>query len=117
MTTLDRTTKEFEDLRNPDWRDAYGTPKRWLQHDGRTLRLVPAHASVVLVGYLENPTTLVGDNDVPDTRIPVPHHVHLKYAAGAFLLRMDGDNQDEQKAASFMQTFNSLISHQEPIHG
>ena len=115
---LDRTTKEFEDLRNPNWRSITGTPKRWMIHDGRRLRLIPSNSSSVLVGYLEAPPTLVIDGDSPDTRIPIPHHVHLKYAAGAFLLRMDGDNQDEQKAASFMQTFNSLISHrEEPTYG
>jgi hypothetical protein len=106
---LEHTTKAFEDLKNPDWRSLTGTPRRWMVHDGRKLRLVPSSPATVTVGYLEAPLALALDGDIPDTRIPIPHHVHLKYAAAAFLLRMDGDNQDDERAGGFMSTFDSLI--------
>ncbi len=106
---LEKTTKEFEDLRNPAWRDVSGSPKKWMEHDGGSLRLSPSSTVTVSVGYLESPADLINDNDVPDFRIPAAHHAYLKFAAAAWLLRQDGDQQDEQKSQAMMQTFNSLI--------
>ena len=82
-----------------------------MDHSGRQLRLVPASVATVTVGYREAPAILALVADSPDTRIPIPHHAHLKYSAAASLLRMDGDTQDEQKAQGLMATFDSLISH------
>ena len=106
---LDQTTIAFEDLRNPSWRNLQGAPKRWMCHDGRRIRLLPSQAGTATVGYLESPAILADPSDVPDARIPVPHHAYLKFAAAAWLLRQDGDQADEEKAQSFMNTFNSLI--------
>ena len=118
MRFLDLSTAYLEDEQDGEWRDLTGSPRRWLMHSGRKIRIVPKSIVTLTIGYLEAPVAMVSDSDTPDTRIPIPHHAHLKYAAGAFLLRMDGDNQDEPKAAAFMQTFNSLISHrEEPTHG
>ena len=118
MTLLDRTTKEFEDLRNPDWRDMVDPyPRRWMVHDGRKLRLTPKqspHRAIVTVGYLEAPSTLVVDGDSPDTRIPVPHHAHLPYSAAAILLAQAGKGQDLQRSQTMMAIFDSLI-HMEKV--
>jgi hypothetical protein len=106
---LERTTKAFEDQRHPFWRSATGMPARWMVFSGRQVRLVPASALTVIVGYQEAPVLLASDEDVPDTRIPVPHHAYLKFAAAAWLLRQDGDQRDESRSQALMQTFNALI--------
>jgi hypothetical protein len=109
---LDRTTKEFEDLRNPQWRYLDGPSLRWMYLDGRRLLLTPRNSYSADIGYLQSPDLLAqSGNWSPDSRIPVPHHEYLPYAAASFLLLLDGDNQDSQKAAGFMTMFNSLISY------
>jgi hypothetical protein len=109
LCILERATKAFEDQRNPFWRSATGPPVRWMVHNGRQIRLIPASAATVIVGYLEAPAALVNDTDTPDARIPVPHHAYLKFAAAAWLLRQDGDQRDDARAQELMQTFNALI--------
>jgi hypothetical protein len=111
MSVLDPTTMAFEDNKNPAWRDIVGPPRRWMVYSGRQLRITPKSVVNLKVGTIEQPALLALDGDTPDTRIPIPHHLHLKYAAAAFLLRMDGDNQDEAGADGFMKVFNSLITH------
>lgn len=109
LVPLERTSKAFEDLRFPTWRSLTGDPKKWAPHDGRKLRIIPAKSVTVTVGYIEAPSELSSDASTPDTRIPDAHHAYLKYAAAAWLLRLDGDQEDEAKANALMQTFNSLI--------
>lgn len=106
---LIRTHAAFEDAWNPSWRTDSGIPRRWMMRDGHSIRLTPMAAVSVSVGFREAPAELVDDSDTPDPRIPVPHHAYLKFAAAAWLLRQDGDQRDDARAESLMQTFNSLI--------
>jgi len=109
--TLDVSSKDIEDQKDRAWRDQVGYPARWMVHSGGKIRVVPipSQQTVVRVGYLDVPAELAEPTDTPDARIPAGHHGYLKFAAAAWLLRMDGDAGDEQKAQAFMQTFNSLI--------
>ncbi len=106
---LDRTTKAFEDSRDPSWRASTGVSKRWMFHDGHSIRLAPAAATPVTVGYLDSPVVMVENTDVPDARIPVCHHAHLPYEAAAFLLMQAGKGQDPQRSQGLSQTFEALI--------
>jgi len=108
---LDRTSQAMEDEKDGAWRGAIGTPARWMIHAGNKIRITPCTGaeSSATVGYVEIPTPLAAEDSTPDARIPAGHHGYLKFAAAAWLLRMDGDAGDEQKAQAFMQTFNSLI--------
>ena len=81
-------------------------------HDGRTIRLAPLLGrATVLVGYQEAPAALVNPEDVPDLRIPLPHHEYLKYSAASFLYLQDGPERDVEKGKNLMEIFNSLIGY------
>ena len=53
--------------------------------------------------------------DVIDLRIPDAHNEFLKYAAAFWLLQLDGDGENLQKADSLMTKFNSLIGFSDPV--
>ena len=109
-TWLLQTNIQEETNRNPDWETLVGTPKRWMMFSGNKVRLTPnPPTGTCVIGYTEEPTNLSADNDQVDSRIPVPHQRHLKYAAAYWLLQIDGDTQDMQTAMAFIQQFTELI--------
>lgn len=109
-TWLLQTTISEETNRNPDWETLVGTPKRWMMFSGNKVRLTPNPATgTCVIGYVEEPANLTTDNQQVDSRIPVPHQRHLKYAAAYWLLQIDGDTQDMQTSAAFISQFAELI--------
>jgi hypothetical protein len=109
-TWLLNTTIGEETNRNPDWQTLVGTPKRWMIFDGAKIRLTPNPTSgTCVIGYVEEPTNMVNDADVVDSRIPVPYQRFLKYAAAAWLFEIDGDTQDMALAANHFALFTEFI--------
>lgn len=109
-TWLLNTTVPEETNKNPDWENTVGTPKRWMMFSGNKVRLTPNPSTgTCIIGYVEEPANLTGDSDPIDSRIPVPHQRHLKYAAAYWLLQIDGDTQDMQTSIAFIQQFTELI--------
>lgn len=111
MRLLQKTSLDFEDNKNQAWRSATGTPSLWMDFSGNTIRLnrIPPGASSVVIGFIERPTAMAAEADVPDARIPEYFHQHMKYAAAAFLLNQAGSNEDIAKADKFMEQFSALI--------
>ena len=110
MKLLQKTTMQFEDDKNPNWRSALGTPWLWMDYSGNTIRLnrIPPGGTVA-IGFIERPVPMVAETDTPDDRIPEHFHQHMKYAAAAFLLNQAGSAEDIAKADKFMEQFNALI--------
>lgn len=111
MPLLAKTTIKFEDLKDPSWRDKTGTPARWAEQDGNTLRIIPAPAANVdvTVGYLQRPVPMTAPSSTPDVRIPEYYHDPLKYAAAAYLLAMNGPQKDLERSNLYMQMFVSQV--------
>ena len=114
---LVESTFSFESMKDPAWQTTVGTPRRWILWSGAKVKIspIPAVPTSATIGYVEDPTDLVLDADVVDTRIPWAHHEYLKYAAGSWLLNLDGDGQDNQLADSYMAKFNALIGHSDQV--
>jgi len=112
---LEKSTIEFEYLCRPNWKATWSVnsaPKRWLQIDGSTIAVNPGFPSGLYpkVCMLEVPTTLALDADTVDARIDTSSQEYLKYAAGAYLLQIDGDEQSIQLADKWLDQFNRLIA-------
>lgn len=119
-STLIKTTEAEEDLKSPTWRgytSATIPPKRWLLLDASKIMLVPTPTVgnsstnyVITVGYTQNPTALSADGDTVDSRIPWPVQNYLKYAAGAWLKQLGGqDEQDIPQSEEWMKIFNDFV--------
>lgn len=105
-----RSTRAAEDRKNPSWRDRTGEPTVWLEETGSTIRLNGQPTSnAVIVGYMQQPTAMTDDADTPDTRIPPALHPHLKYAAAAYLLNLEGQGRNPEKANELFSQFGILI--------
>lgn len=118
--TLIKTTEAEEDLKSPTWRgytSATIPPKRWLLLDGENMMLVPTPTVgnsstnfVITIGYTQNPTALSADNDPVDSRIPFPVQNYLKYAAGAWLRQLGGqDLQSLNESSEWLKMFNDFV--------
>lgn len=121
---LNSSSKE-ETMKNPDWENTTvaspSEPKRWVMFSGNQIKLTPKLSNwssgtwYGAIGYVQEPTNFTVDqltsapNTVPDARIPITHHRHLKYAAAYWLLLVDGDRQDLQNSQNMMQQFLALI--------
>ena len=121
---LNSSSRE-ETMKNPDWENTTVTapsePKRWVMFSGNQIKLTPKLSNWssgvwnAAIGYIQEPTNFTtsqltaNPNAVPDARIPINHHRHLKYAAAYWLLMVDGDHQDLQNANHMMQQFLELI--------
>ena len=119
-TELVESDFKFESMRSATWQtDTLATgPKRWILWSGAKVKLTPLLATwpgTCTIGYTDVPTALSADSDAVDSRIPASHNEYLKYAAGFWLLNLDGDGQDLQQANMFMQEFNSLIGYSDPV--
>ena len=109
-TWLLQSTVDQETNKNPNWQTLVGTPKRWVMFDGNKVLLTPNPSTgTCVIGYAEEPVSLVNDNDAIDSRIPVPYQRFLKYAAAAWLLQIDGDTQDAATAVAYLTMFAEFI--------
>lgn len=109
-TWLLQSTVDQETNKNPNWQTLVGTPKRWVMFDGNKILLTPNPSTgTCVIGYAEEPVSLVNDNDAIDSRIPVPYQRFLKYAAAAWLLQIDGDTQDAATAVAYLTMFAEFI--------
>ena len=110
---LDETTITDEGSRRPNWRsDAVGEPNRWLRFNAATVRIHPPPDSdprTFTLGYVEAPDPIVDDQDPISPFIAKNHLRLLRYAAAAWLLTDQGDEEDVQRAQAYMQIFNSSI--------
>lgn len=110
---------DWESSKSPSWQTATGTaPKRWVLWSGSKIKLTPIVAtwpSTCTVGYTQNPTALALDADTVDDRIPAQHNEYLKYAAAAWLLDLDGDMENANMAANYMNIFNQLIGYTDTV--
>lgn len=124
LSSLLMTTEAEEDAKNPAWRSySSGTiaPRRWLFLDGATIVLVPTPTTgnsganfVVTVGYTQKPTALANNTDVVDSRIPWPVQNYLKYAAGAWLKQLGGqDQQSLTQSTAWLEVFNKFAGIEE----
>lgn len=114
---LVESTFSFESMKDPAWQVTAGTPKRWVLWSGAKVKLTPIAAvpTAATIGYVEDPTDLTTDAETVDTRIPWAHHEYLKYAAGSWLLHLDGDGKDDQLASSYMEKFNAMIGYSDQV--
>ena len=104
------SSRTVEDAKNPFWRDRTAEPTVYIQETGASLRLNGQPASgAVIVGYIQRPTAMVVDADMPDVRIPSVFHDHLRYAAKAYLLQLDGPGKNMEEANLAFETFGRLI--------
>lgn len=115
-SVLLKSTKKFESMKSATWLTDSGTATRsWVEYSGSQIKLVPvltawgSGSPTCTIGYVQAPTDLASSGDFLDSRIPVPHQIHLKYAAAAYLLQFDGDAQDQGKADKYLNEFNALI--------
>jgi len=109
-TWLLQSTVDQETNKNPNWQTLVGTPKRWVMFDGNKILLTPNPSTgTCVIGYAEEPVSLVNDNNPIDSRIPVPYQRFLKYAAAAWLLQIDGDTQDAATAVAYLTMFAEFI--------
>lgn len=110
---LDRSTLEFENLVDPNWRNLTPTttpnPKRYVL-EGALVHVVGNPTSGVTCGYLQKTNDLIDPTDPVDERIPEFYHSAIKYAAGAALYSLDTESTDLQIATEFMNRFQSLIT-------
>lgn len=116
-TQLVSGSLKFETLKFNTWSTLTGTPSRWLIWGGSKARIIPYPASPTnaTIGYIQKPTDLALDSDTVDARIPDAHNEYLKYAAGYWLLHLDGDAQNVQQAMQYMSEFNGLIGFADPV--
>lgn len=117
-TQLMESTFQFESLKNPAWQMATAAqPLRWVLWSGAKVKVTPIPSSLVTItiGYVEYPASLTTDGMTVDDRIPDAHAEYLKYAAAAYLLLLDGDNQNVQLADSMINKFNQLIGYSDPV--
>lgn len=116
-TQLVEGDMKFEGTKYNTWETTTGTPVRWVLFSGQKLKLTPYPASPVAgtLGYVQKPVDLSLDSDTVDVRIPDSHNEYLKYAAGFWLLHLDGDTQNVQLALQFMNEFNQLIGYSDPV--
>jgi hypothetical protein len=105
------TSKQEEEIKNPEWETKSGTPLRWLVYDGTAIKVTPYPTSNlnITLGYIKHPLLLKNTTDTVDSSIPLPHHIYLKYAAASWLFMIDGDKQDFEQSVLFMQLFNQYI--------
>lgn len=116
---LIESTLSFLSEKSETWdTDNSALPKRWSLWSGNKAKLTPLmttySASTATIGYIQRPTIMSGTATV-DPRIPESHNEFLKYAAAAYLLHLDGDNQSIPLADKLMETFNQLIGYEDPV--
>ena len=118
-TRLLESTMSFEFEKSFTWETTFGLPRRWVLFAGNKIKLTPipmiGASYPASIGYVETPNVLTGDSSTVDSRIPEAHHEYLKYAASAWLLLLDGEGQDFQRAEAFMSKFNQLIGYVDPV--
>jgi hypothetical protein len=110
------TSKQEEEMKNPQWETKIGTPLRWLVYDGKSIKVTPYPTSNknITLGYVKNPLIMSLLADTVDSSIPLPHHIYIKYAAASWLFMIDGDKQDIEQSLMYMQLFNQFIGIQTP---
>lgn len=117
QTQLVESSFRFESMKYNVWQTTTGTPARWILWSGQKIKLTPIPTSPLstTIGYVQKPADLALDADTVDARIPDTHNEFLKYAAGAWLLHLDGDAQNIQLANEYMNEFNQLIGYADPV--
>ncbi len=110
---LDETTITDETTRRQGWRaDAPGEPTKWMLFNALKIRIHPAPDATertFQVGYIEAPDPIVDDADPITSWVRNSHQRLLRYAAAAWLLTDQGDEEDQNRAQAYMQIFNSSI--------
>jgi len=113
-TDLLKSSLKFEYMKNPAWQLVTGTPTRFIEYDGAKVRIIPKQTIIededqfVTIGVVDIPPVGV-DGDEIDSRISGNHQDHLKLAAAAYLLTIQGDQQNIDLANNYLQQFNMLI--------
>ncbi len=117
QTQLVESSFRFESMKYNVWQTTTGTPARWILWSGQKIKITPIPTSPLstTIGYVQKPTDLSLDSDTVDARIPDTHNEFLKYAAGAWLLHLDGDAQSIPLANEYMNEFNQLIGYADPV--
>lgn len=117
QTQLVESSFRFESMKYNVWQTTTGTPARWILWSGQKIKLTPIPTSPLstIIGYVQKPADLALDSDTVDARIPDAHNEFLKYAAGAWLLHLDGDAQSIPLANEYMNEFNQLIGYADPV--
>ena len=117
QTQLVESSFRFESMKYNVWQITTGTPARWILWNGQKIKITPIPTSPLstTIGYVQKPTDLSLDSDTVDARIPDTHNEFLKYAAGAWLLHLDGDAQSIPLANEYMNEFNQLIGYADPV--
>jgi hypothetical protein len=104
-----RSDLKFEYQKNPAWQIVTGTPTRFIEFDGARVRVVPKPSSgAVNIGVVDIPA-VGADNTQIDSRISETHQDHLKLAGAAYLLTLQGDQQNIDLANNYIQQFAALI--------
>lgn len=112
------STFQFESMKNPAWQLATAAqPLRWVLWSGSKVKVtpIPTDDVIIIIGYVEYPSSLTTDGMTVDSRIPDGHAEYLKFAAAAYLRLLDGDNQDVAMADNLMNKFNQLIGYADPV--
>lgn len=107
---LIKSSLQFEYMKNPAWQVTTGNPNRFVEFDGARVRIIPKPSSggSVSIGVVDIPA-VGNDASQVDSRITEAHQDHLKLAAAAYLLTLQGDQQNVALAENYLQQFNMLI--------
>lgn len=110
--SLDSTTFDFEEMKNPAFLFETGTAfRRWMWMAGNKVMLLPplgVAPGTAHVTFVDSPTEVAAatlDNVEIDPRIPVDHHAYLKYLAGSYLNRIGKPGMEEIKEDALIKTF------------
>ena len=106
---LIRSDLKFEYMKNPAWQIVKGVPTRYIEFDGDRIRIIPlVETGAVTIGVVDIPAVGADETEI-DTRISSNHQDHLKLVAAAYLLTLQGDQQNIDLANNYLQQFNMLI--------
>ena len=110
---LDRSTQRVEDVMNPAWRDNATAEKalRWCYIDGNSISIIPpVTAAEVSAGYIRMAASIeTVDGDAWEPLVSDYAKTILHFAAGSYLLKMNTDQQDLQKADKYLSDFNMFV--------
>lgn len=107
---LESSSPRLEALLSRTWRTDLGTPRRWFQESGSTLRIAPGGSATITLGYVAKPDDLEDDADEVDSLIPTFYQTAIPYGAAARLRQIDGDTQDIAQGQALMGQFDQLIA-------
>lgn len=110
--SLVKSDVRFEYMKNNSWQSMSGTPTRFVEFDGGRVRVIPkpiTSSGSITLGIIDIPNFPLSDAAEIDNRIQISHQDHLKLPAAAYLLTLQGDQQNVALGANYIEQFRNLI--------